>query len=91
MGTYQEPGDGRKPMWIVYTTEGIEEFSRSILKSSEIEGFDPKKAKELVMEKHYPNTFYFVNLSIEQVLKELRETAPHLVPPTRELKIKTKE
>lgn len=91
MGTYQEAGEDRKPLWMVYTTDGIEDFSKSILKSSEIEGFDAREAKELVLTKHYPSTFYFVNLSIEQVLKGLRETVPHLVPPTKELNVKERE
>ena len=91
MGTYQDRGEERKPMWIVYTTEGIEEFSKSILRAAEMEGISPILTRELVAVKHYPSTFYLINLSIDQVLKSLGETMPHLLPPIRESKPREKK
>jgi hypothetical protein len=86
MGTYHSShGDNRQIGECILTA--VQDFAEDLLKASEIEYIDMKE----IQQENLPIVFYMVNISIDKVLKSMKDRIPEMVPPMREYKKKSKE
>jgi hypothetical protein len=90
MGNYGGTGKDKKPMATFYTSEGIEDFGAMFIEAAEIEYVDLQKMRKMAERVSYPVTFFLINATYNQVLKNMQDRMPEFLPVVKEYASKEK-